>query len=200
MANSVPSDSRSVPRATALETAVNGEAVSVQPAGLVELGVVRGAYGIRGWVHLAPYAPEADVLRSARHWWLLGTQPAREVEVLGVRRQGSGLVAKWRGCEDPEAAERFRGVQVAVVRGDFPRLPRGQYYWVDLIGLRVLNRSGRDLGRVKGLRASAAHDLLEIEAGTGNGEILVPMIDRYVDSVDCETGRIQVDWDPEWLD
>jgi 16S rRNA processing protein RimM len=182
-----------------VETGGSGQQVSEPPAGLVELGVVRGAYGVRGWVHVAPYAPDADVLRAARRWWLVGVQPPREVEVLGVRRQGSGLVAKWRGCEDPETAERMRGVQVAVARGDFPSLPQGQYYWVDLIGLRVWNRSGRDLGRVKGLRASAAHDLLEIQADGGHGEILVPMIDRFVDSVDCDGGGIQVDWDPEWL-
>jgi 16S rRNA processing protein RimM len=168
---------------------------------------------VRGWVRLAPYSPDAEVLRAARRWWLLkdpADAGAREVEVLGVRRQGSALVAKWQGCDDPEAAERMKGLRVAVARKDFPELPKGQHYWVDLIGLQVVNRAGRQLGRVTGLRASGAHDLLEIEPETGpavgsgpgdgrRGPILIPVIDRYIDQIDGGSGAIRVDWDPEWL-
>jgi len=101
------------------------------------------------------------VLRSTRRWWLVSSEGTRRLEVSAVRRQGAGLVAKWAGCDSPEAAEALKGAQVAVARCDFPRLGKGEYYWVDLIGLRVINRSERELGTVKGLRPSAAHDLLE---------------------------------------
>jgi len=166
---------------------------------LIELGEVRGAFGVRGWIRIAPYSSDAEVLLSTRRWWLLADGPPRQVDVLDIRRHGTGLVAKWKACEEPEAAERFKGARVAVTRSDFPALPPGEYYWADLVGLLVVNRSGRELGRVRSLRVSAAHDLLEIDAGCDRPDILVPVIGSYVESVDLGQGVIQVDWEPEWL-
>lgn len=176
---------------------------------LVELGLVRGAYGLRGWVHVQPYSGEAEVLRKARQWWLLRPQaqgaaptPWAAVEVTGVRVHGAGLVAKWRGCEEPEAAQAFKGWRIAVARAEFPRLPDGQYYWVDLIGACVINRSGQQLGTVRGLRNNGAQDLLEVErADAGEAAanpILIPMVEAYVDAVDLVARQIRVDWDVQW--
>ena len=145
------------------------------------------------------------MLRSTRRWWLVSSEGTRRLEVSAVRRQGAGLVAKWAGCDSPEAAEALKGAQVAVARCDFPRLGKGEYYWVDLIGLRVINRSERELGTVKGLRPSAAHDLLEIEPGSvgeensGGREILVPVVADFIDAIDLDAGIIRVNWEPEWL-
>jgi len=90
---------------------------------------VRGAHGLRGWVRIAPHSPLAEVLRSTRRWWLVSSEGTRRLEVSAVRRQGAGLVAKWAGCDSPEAAEALKGAQVAVARCDFPRLARASNYW-----------------------------------------------------------------------
>jgi 16S rRNA processing protein RimM len=133
---------------------------------------------------------------------LLGPGPARKLQVSAVRQQGAGLVAKWDGCESPEAAEALKGAPIAVARCDFPQLQGQEYYWVDLIGLPVVNRSNRMLGVVKGLRTSGAHDLLEIETA-GDAEkraaMLVPVVGDFVDAIDLESGTIRVNWEPEWL-
>ena len=140
-----------------------------------------------------------------RRWWLVSSESTRLLEVGGLRRQGTGLVAKWAGCDSPEAADALKGAQIAVARCDFPRLPDGEFYWVDLIGLRVVNRADRELGAVKGLRSSAAHDLLEVEPVPGRQEesaarqILVPMVADFIDGIDLDAGMIRVNWEPEWL-
>lgn len=166
---------------------------------LIELGAVSGAFGVHGWVRIRPFSPPGDVLGASRRWWLLGPESTVLLEMQGVRRHGAGLVAKWSGCEDPEAADRLKGARVAVARSDFPPLEAGEHYWVDLVGLKVVNRSGRELGRVRALRTSGAHDLLEVQTATDGADILVPMIGQYVDAVDRESGTIRVDWEPEWL-
>jgi 16S rRNA processing protein RimM len=168
------------------------------------LGRVRGAYGVRGWVKIAPHTPAAEVLRSTRRWWLLEAAGAREVQVSAVRRHGAALVAKWEGCDNPEAADALKGVAIAVARRDFPPLPGQEYYWVDLIGLQVINRRQQRLGVVKGLRSSAAHDLLEIEPTARDGQmqgaqILVPVVGDFIDGIDLGAGTICVNWEPEWL-
>jgi len=108
-------------------------------------------------------------------------------------------VAKWDGCDSPEAADALKGAAIAVGRGDFPPLRDQEYYWVDLIGLQVVNRCNRKLGVVKGLRSSAAHDLLEIEPAAPGPEILVPVVGDFIDGIDLDAGTIRVNWETEWL-
>jgi len=176
---------------------------------LVELGWFRGAYGLRGWVHVHPYTSDGDVLRAMRQWWLLRPKAASgaesawgPVEVTAVRAQGAGLVAKWRGCDTREAAQAFKGWRVAVSRAAFPPLPEGQYYWVDVIGAVVVNRSGQQLGIVRGLRSNGVHDLLEVERTEAqepaSQPILIPLVAAYIDAVDVAARRIQVDWEAQW--
>jgi 16S rRNA processing protein RimM len=154
---------------------------------------------VKGWVRIAPHSPSSEVLRATRKWWLLGQGTAQALELQAVRRHAAGLVAKWVGCDGPEAAEDLKGARVAVARGDFPPLEPGEFYWVDLVGMRVVNRSGRELGRVKGLRTTAAHDILEVGAPAEGNDLLVPWAAPYFDGVDRESGTIRVDWEPEWL-
>jgi 16S rRNA processing protein RimM len=166
------------------------------PADLVELGVLRGAYGVKGWVRVQPHSAQATALRASRHWWLLGAAGAREVEVTGVRQQGAALVAKWQGCETPETAEGYRGFRVGVSRAEFPPAGDGEVYWVDLIGMRVVNRSGVELGVVGAVVSSGAQDLLEVRRDAG--VLLVPMVARHVDEVDLTRREVRVDWEPDW--
>lgn len=172
------------------------EAAGSPPADLVELGVLRGAYGVKGWVRVQPHSPQAEVLRASRQWWLLDPAGAARLEVTGVRRHGAQVVAKWQGCEAPEQAERLRGMTVAVSRAMFPPAAQGEVYWVDLIGARVVNRSGVDLGVVKGLRSNGAQDLMEVQQA--DGVLLVPMVPRHVDAIDLAQRRVMVDWEQDW--
>lgn len=166
------------------------------PADLVELGVARGAYGVKGWIRVAPHDADAQVLRGSRRWWVRRGDETVAMDVLAVRRHGGGLVAKWAGCDSPEAAEAYRGARLAVGRSDFPPVRPGEFYWVDLVGARVVNRAGVELGRVTGLRNNGAQDLLEVTGEQGG--ILVPLVETYVDAVDTAGREIRVDWQWDW--
>jgi 16S rRNA processing protein RimM len=166
------------------------------PPDLVALGVVRGAYGVKGWVRIQPLGTDAT-LQSARPWWLqLQGGGVRELTVSGVKPHSGVLLAKWDGCETPELADQLKGATVAVARSQFPALPAGEVYWVDLIGARVVNRSGTELGTVAGLSSNGAQDLLEVR-GAG-GTLLVPMVPSYVESVDVAAREVRVDWEADW--
>lgn len=168
-------------------------------AAAVALGVVRGAFGVKGWVRIAPYSADAEVLRLVKAWWLRGaTVPggSQQVQVSGLRQHSGSLLAKWDGCETPEAADGLRGAEVAVERERFPVLPAGEVYWVDLVGASVLNRSGVELGRVARVDSNGAHDLIEVIGG--KVRCLIPLVDAYVDEVDTAGRTIRVDWEPDW--
>ncbi len=86
-------------------------------------------------------------------------------------------------------------------RQGFPTPDDGEFYWVDLIGLDVVNREGVALGRVEGLIETGPHCVLRIVARAGGApddEVLVPFVDAYVDAVDLPGRRITVDWQPDY--
>lgn len=166
------------------------------PADLVELGAVRGAYGLKGEVRIQPFDADAAVLRRASRWWLIGKQGAQPVDVMGVRSHGRMLLVKWQGWNVPEPVEAIKGALVAVPRAEFPPLPAGEYYWTDLIGSKVVNRDGCELGIVSALSNNGAQDLLNIEGALGT--LLVPLVPAYVDAVDVQARLIRIDWQADW--
>jgi 16S rRNA processing protein RimM len=166
------------------------------PADLVELGVVRGAYGVQGWARIAPHDAQASVLRRAARWWLRGRGGERQVTVGALRRHGDLLLAKWRGCDRPEEIDALRGAVVCVARSEFPPLPAGEYYWTDLVGLKVVNRQGDCLGHVSEVMSNGVHELIRVAAVESS--LLVPLVAAYVDEVDLAARVIRVDWQADW--
>jgi 16S rRNA processing protein RimM len=104
------------------------------------------------------------------------------------------------GCETKEAADALRGATVAVARDRFPPLPQGQHYLGDLLGSRVVNRTGETLGAVSGLRANEVAGVLRqwLEVTDGSDTHLIPLVEPYVDEVDTAAKVVRVDWQRDW--
>ena len=172
------------------------------PADVIELGSVRGAYGLKGWVRITPFAADGGVLEAVRHWWLLGKSP-QPLTLQAVKRHADSVLAKWEGCESKEDADALKGGVIAVARSDFPALQEGEYYLSDMVGYRVLNRQGVDLGKVTGIRSGTATQWLEIErGGPADGDrrssLLIPFVDQYVEAIEANAETVQVDWQSDW--
>jgi 16S rRNA processing protein RimM len=170
------------------------------PADLVELGSVRGAYGVRGWVRVAPHAVDGHVLGEVEHWWLTTAGRTTRVTASERRRHRTEWLAKWAGCETKEDADALKGAGVAVERSRFPALGPGEHYLADLVGSRVVNRSGDALGNVTGLRANDVAGVSRqwLEVQDGDALRLIPLVEAYVDSVDAAGRVVRVDWQRDW--
>ncbi len=123
---------------------------------------------MKGWVRIAPLAADGGVLEAVRQWWLLGKNP-EPLTLQEVKRHAESILAKWAGCESKEDADALKGGVIAVARSDFPVLREGEYYLGDMVGYRVLNRQGVDLGKVAGIRSGTAAQWLEVEQGVPAG-------------------------------
>lgn len=176
------------------------------PDDLCQVGHVLDAWGVRGWVKVAPDDPQAAALLKAKTWWL--SRPgfdgsAKPVQVRLARRHGSAVVALLDGPEDRAAAEALRGRQIAVRRADFPPAEADEFYWADLIGCKVQTPQGADLGTVTGLLDSAAHAILRVQIPGGNQnakprERLIPFVHVYIDTVDLPSKTIVAQWDASY--
>lgn len=163
---------------------------------LVPLGTVRGALGVHGWIRVALYAADGAVLQGAATWWLRQADGWRSLTILGSRRRGTQIVAQCAEVKSKEAADALKGSEVAVPRSEFPRLPPGEHYVRDLLGCRVINRQGIELGKVVDVRESGPARWLEIE-GSG-GKLLVPLNEQYVERIDAAARQVDVDWQDDW--
>lgn len=160
----------------------------------VTLGRVSAAHGIQGWVKvMSDTSPRDNIVRYSP--WYLGQRGVWEVRA--GRRQGKAVVAKLAGCNDRDAAESLVGAEIAVRRSQLPPTRvEGEYYWADLVGLRVETLDGRVLGRIERLFETGANDVIVVN---GERERLVPYIWRQVVSdVDLAAGVMRVDWDPDF--
>jgi 16S rRNA processing protein RimM len=120
-----------------------------------------------------------------------------------VKNHSDTVVAFAQGIDDRNAAESLRGARIFVPRSSFPAAADGEYYWVDLLGLQVVNREGLDLGLVRDLMSTGPQTVLVIEAApeTEGGkplERMIPFVSAFVDSVDLPGQRITVDWQPDY--
>ena len=173
------------------------------PEDLQPVGRILDAWGIKGALKVQAYSVDADALFSAKRWYLKSTGPKPAqllLAVRSVREQGEGIVAIAEGVDDRNAAEALRGHEIYIPRSDFPRTPDGEYYWIDLIGLAVVNREGVELGTVKELLSTGPQTVLVIdymEEGKTQ-ERMIPFVSAYVDAVDLPGKRITVDWQPDY--
>jgi 16S rRNA processing protein RimM len=168
------------------------------PADAVEVARVLDAWGVKGWFRVQPYAKDPQALFSSRRWYLRPPQGAQAslpalLRIRETREHGDGIVAAARDIDDRGAAEALRGARIFVPRSSFPTAGDGEFYWVDLIGMGVVNRDGVRLGEVVGLIDNGAHSVLQVRDGEAP-ERLIPFVSAYIDRVDAGARRIDVDW------
>ncbi len=181
------------------------QSLGSSPPPLVVVGRIQGPYGVKGWVHVAAFTDPKENLMGYRPWYLgawrepgAATSPGawRAVEVAEIRPHKQGFVARIAGVGDRNQADALKGHAIGVPASVLPEPGPGEYYWRDLLGAMVVRADGSELGTVRDLLETGAHDVLVVAPpGGASGEpVLIPFHRRYVLAVDAAAGRIDVDW------
>lgn len=155
---------------------------------------ITGAFGIQGWVKLKVFTEVPEGLASHPRWWVRGPAGWHGAALEEFRVRPAGISAKLAGVDDRTAAEALRGSDVAVTREDLGEAGDGEFFWVDLVGLAVVDGRGTRLGEVTELLRAGGADVLVVK---GEAEHLIPFVDEYVKSVDRAARCITVDWETE---
>ena len=162
------------------------------------MGRIASAHGIRGWVKIQPFTEYLDSLLDYRTWWV-GQEhgPWREVTVQQCEVHNKTLAAQLPDCPDRTAAEKLKGLLIAVPRSSLPKQDKDEYYWSELIGLAVVNEAGVTLGTVTNLLETGANEVLSVQGDSG--EILIPFVASAIKQVDIKNRTILVDWSADYL-
>jgi 16S rRNA processing protein RimM len=177
------------------------------PADAIEVGRITDAWGIKGWFKVLPYSADPEALFSSKCWYLMPTEKGAKafsgvvtMAVSEAKIHSGTVVATARDVLDRNAAEALRGSRIFVSRSNFPVAEKDEYYWVDLIGLNVINREGVLLGIVKELLSTGAQTVLvmDYEQDGKTQERMIPFVSVYIDDVDLTARRILVDWQADF--
>jgi len=177
------------------------------PADAIEVGRILDAWGIRGWFKVLPYSADPEALFSSKSWFLLpaekGVKTFDGVSLLKVKEaktHSDTVVACAQAIDDRSAADALRGARIFISRSSFPTAEKDEYYWVDLIGLEVVNREGVALGQVHDLLTTGPQTVLVIEQvkDAQTVQIMIPFVAVYIDDVNLSERRILVDWQADY--
>ena len=171
------------------------------------VGKISGVYGVKGWVKVYSDTDPREGITDYNPWYVKqsghGKGEWREIQLENGRRQAKTVIAKLEGVDDRDAAMQLTGALIAISPDQLQSLSEDEFYWRELIGLRVINREGIELGTVHRLMDTGANDVLVVSADTsdeqGGKEHLVPWTPgQAVLDVDLELGQILVDWDEDF--
>lgn len=179
---------------------------------MVVMGRVVAPYGVFGWLKVLPDTEAFDGLFDYDTWWLGKGNDWRELLLETAKVHNDVLLVKLKGIDDRDAAMACKGKQIAVPRSQLPEAEDGEYYWSDLIGLRVSNKQAVDFGLIVDVFETGANDVIVVQADTtaikpvtdkptANGnpqERLLPFIADVVLEVDLPNKTMLVDWDADF--
>ncbi len=161
---------------------------------LIHVGRISGLYGVKGWVKIYSYTDPRDGILKYNPWLVKIGGQWRQLHLKGGRAQGKGVVAYLEGYDDRDLSATLMNCDVAISREQLPKARKGEYYWIDLVGLNVVNPEGDSLGTVQKMMSTGANDVLVVD-GVNGEELLIPFVkDIYVLNVDIEGQTITVDW------
>jgi 16S rRNA processing protein RimM len=178
--------------------------------GPVIIGKITGHHGIKGWVKIQSFTRPVDQIFQYRQM-MLGSgdtmNNSRQVKVLNCRHQGKGIVAQIEGFNSREDSEVITGCSIAINQDQLEVLDEGEYYWMDIIGSRVVNAEEIDFGTVDSMMETGANDVMvvtsQVVADDAEGqsesiEKLIPWIDDVIDSFDPSAKLVRVNWDEDF--
>jgi 16S rRNA processing protein RimM len=203
------------PVAEELSTDLNG---STDASARLRVGRITGAHGLRGALRLRPDNPDSDTLEQVRRVFIEAAAEgskrpraamdsgasrefgkAQEFKLIRAERVNAAAIRlTLEGLDDPDAAEALRGASVSVLISDLPPKEPGEFYYYEAIGCSVATTDGRLIGVIEDVIATGANDVWVVRDGAT--EVLVPVIENVVKSMDLGARRMVVEAVPGLLD
>lgn len=150
----------------------------------LEAGEIVSTHGIQGEVKILPWADGPEFLLKFKTLYLNETP----YEVVSSRVHKTCVLAKLKGIDTPEEATLLRGKCVCIDRTDV-KLPKGTVFIADLLGCRVLDDEGREIGIIKDVLTMPSSDVYVIK---GEKNYMIPSVKEFVKEINVDEGFVRV--------
>ena len=158
---------------------------------LLQVGIITSTHGVRGEVKVYPTTDDPRRFRRLKEVVLDTGKEKMNLEIEGVKFFKQFVILKFKGLDNINDIEKYRQTSLYVTRKNAVRLQRDEYFIADLIGLKVQDEDGKELGTVKDVIETGANDVYEVEMADGKS-LLLPAIKQCILNVDVENGTMQV--------
>ena len=156
----------------------------------LQVGVISSTHGIRGEVKVFPTTDDPMRFKKLKKVLLDTGRERVELEVQSVRFFKQFAIVKFKGIDNINDIERYKGKGLFVPREDAVPLGEDEYYIADLIGMEVFTEDGH-FGVVKDVMETGANEVYIVESDK-HGEVLIPAIRQCVLDVNVEEKKMKI--------
>ena len=156
----------------------------------LKVGVISSTHGIRGEVKVFPTTDSPERFETLKNVILETGKQQIPLEIAGVKYFKQFVIVKFKGIDNINDIEKYRGMELFVSREDAVELEDDEFYIADLIGMKVVTEDG-DLGVLKDIMETGANDVYIIDTEK-YGELLLPAIHDCILDVDVENDVMTV--------
>jgi len=159
---------------------------------LISIGRVVRTQGIRGQIKVILYSGPCHDRPELKEVWLGQVEgTASRMRISEAKAHKKALVIKLEGIDSIDEAHELVSSEVMVPRSSLAALPEGEYYWFQLIGLKVLDEKGRSYGSIREIIETGSNDVYV--ARQGEEEFLIPATEDVIRNIDLEEGIIVIE-------
>ncbi len=157
----------------------------------LQVGVISSTHGVRGEVKVFPTTDDVKRFKRLKEVILDTGKEELTLEIEGVKFFKQFVILKFKGFDNINDIEKYKGKSLLVTRANAVRLRRDEYFIADLQGLTVVDEEDKVLGTLRDVMETGANDVYIIDMTDGR-EVLVPAIKECILNVDMEAGKMMI--------
>jgi 16S rRNA processing protein RimM len=163
----------------------------MNPPQFFEIGRIVKSCGLKGRMKAVSYLESSDKLQGLSELYITyGTDRKGPFRLKDIGSKGKSFFLEIEGVEDLQTAKAFIGCQVLISADKMEKLPEGEYYWQDMIGIQVVTKEGRILGAIDAIFPTGSNDVYVCNGG--DREILLPGTADVILKIDIDRGMMVV--------
>ena len=156
-----------------------------------EIGQIVNTFGIKGFVKINPFTDDLERFEELKSVFVVKNKELIEIQIEEVKYHKHLVLVKFKGIEDINMAEKYKGCYIKIKRENARKLPKDTYFIADLIGMQVYDEQGNLLGKVNDIYNNKVHDIYVIKDDLGK-QILLPSTKEVIKQIDMDNDRIVV--------
>lgn len=157
----------------------------------LQVGVITGTHGLKGEVKVFPTTDDPERFEDLESVFLDTGREKKSLTIQNVRYFKKYVILKFKGYDDINLVEGWRQKSLLVDREHALPLGENENFIADLIGLRVLNEDGSELGELVDVLQTGANDVYAVRTPEKK-ELLIPAILDCILDVNLDDGTMTV--------